>query len=202
MLDDGVIGILIFVLLAVLVAVKQVATGRILDRPEGSVLVQAVNVFNLFFLLVVNPLAGVLLLTGRVAAIDPSHVVIHEPRLRAAAQIAGLAIYVTGFAVMAWALIALRRSYQLGGLTPRPEDRMVTSGPYRVIRHPMYAAVLLISLGLAGLTQSLIGLAVVVIYLALLSRLIPIEESRLLSAYGESYAAYRRDTRRLVPFVY
>ena len=192
MLDDGVIGILIFVLLAVLVVVKRVATGSILDRPEGSALVQAVNVFNLFFLLVVNPLAGVLLLTGRVAAIDPSHVVIHEPRLRAAAQIAGLAIYVTGFAVMAWALIALRRSYQLGGLTPRPEDRMVTSGPYRVIRHPMYAAVLLISF----------GLAVVVIYLALLSRLIPIEESRLLSAYGESYAAYRRDTRRLVPFVY
>lgn len=78
---------------------------------------------------------------------------------------------------------------------------MVTSGPYRVIRHPMYAAVLLISFGLACLIQSLTGFAVLVVYLVLLYRLIPIEESRLLSAYGESYAAYRRDTRRLVPFV-
>jgi len=202
MIDDGVLGILIFVLLAMLVAVKQVATGSILDRPEGSLLVQLVNVFNLLFLLVVNPLAGVLLLTRRLAAVDPGHVDILEPGIRAAVQIAGLAIYVIGFAVMAWALIALRRSYQLGGLAPRPEDRMVTSGPYRVIRHPMYAAVLLISFGLACLTQSLIGLAVLVIYVVLLSRLIPIEESRLLNAYGKSYAVYQRDTRRLVPFVY
>jgi len=202
MLDDGVIGILIFAILAALVAVKRVATGSILDRPEGSPLVQLVNVFNLLFLLVVNPLAGVLLLTGRLAAIDPGHVDILDPGIRAAVQIAGLAVYVIGFAVMAWALIALRRSYQLGGLAPRPEDRMVTSGPYRVIRHPMYAAVLMISFGLACLTQSVLGLAVVVIYFALLSRLIPIEESRLLSAYGESYAAYQRGTRRLVPFVY
>jgi protein-S-isoprenylcysteine O-methyltransferase Ste14 len=66
----------------------------------------------------------------------------------------------------------------------------------------MYAAVLSISFGLACLTQSLIGLAVLGIYLVLIHLLIPIEEARLLSAYGESYDAYRRDTRRLVPFVY
>ena len=202
MLDDGVIGILIFVLLAMLVAVKQVATGRILDRPEGSLLVQLINVFNLFFLLVINPLAGVLLATRRLAAIDPSHLVIREPWLLVTVQIVGVAAYVTGFAVMAWALIALRRSYQLGGLAPRPEDRMVTSGPYKAIRHPMYAAVLLISFGLACLTQSLIGLGIFGVYLVLIQPLIPIEERRLLSAYGESYSAYRRDTRRLIPFVY
>jgi protein-S-isoprenylcysteine O-methyltransferase len=79
---------------------------------------------------------------------------------------------------------------------------MVMTGPYRVIRHPMYAAVLLISFGLACLTQSLIGLAVLGVYLLLLHLLIPIEESTLLSAYGEKYAAYRRETRRLVPFVH
>jgi protein-S-isoprenylcysteine O-methyltransferase Ste14 len=202
MIDDKVVGILIFVLLAVLVAVKQVATGSILDRPEGSPLVQVVNVFNLVFLLVVNPAAGVLLGTGRLVAVDPSHLAIREPGVLAVVQIIGLATYVVGFALMAWALIALRRSYQLGGLAPRSEDRVVTSGPYRVIRHPMYAAVLLISFGLACLTQSLIGLAVFIVYVVLLSRLVPIEESRLLSAYGESYSTYRRDTRRLVPFVY
>jgi protein-S-isoprenylcysteine O-methyltransferase Ste14 len=202
MIDDRVLAILIFAMLAMLVAVKQVATGRILDRPEGSPLVQLVNVFNLLFLLVVNPLAGVLLLTGRLAEIDPSHVVVHEPWLRTTVQIIGLAAYVLGFAVMAWALVTLRRSYQLGGLAPRPEDQMVMSGPYRVIRHPMYAAVLLISLGLAVMTQSLIGLAVLGVYLVLIHLLVPIEEGRLLGAYTESYAAYQRATRRLVPFVY
>jgi protein-S-isoprenylcysteine O-methyltransferase Ste14 len=202
MLDDGPIGIFIFVLLAALVAVKQVATGRVLDKPEGSLLVQLVNVFNLLFLLVVNPLAGALLLTGRLAAIDPGHVVIQDPGLRTTVQIVGLAAYVIGFAVMGWALITLRRNYQLGGLAPRPEDQMITSGPYRVIRHPMDAAVLSISFGLACLTQSLIGLAVPGVYLVLLHLLIPIEESRLLTAYGDRYAAYQSGTRNLVPFVY
>jgi protein-S-isoprenylcysteine O-methyltransferase Ste14 len=202
MIDDKVLGILIFVLLAALVAVKWAATGSILDRPEGSLLVQLVNVYNLSFLLVVNPLAGVLLLTGRLAAVDPSHVAVHQPWLQMTVQVIGVAVYGTGFAVMVWALITLRRSYQLGGLAPRPEDRMVTSGPYRLIRHPMYAAVLMISFGLACLAQSLIGLAVFIVYLVLLSRLIPIEEGRLLGAYKESYAAYLRRTSRLVPFVY
>jgi len=56
--------------------------------------------------------------------------------------------------------------------------------------------------GLACLTQSVLGLAVVVIYFALLSRLIPIEEGRLLGAYKGSHAAYQRSTRRLIPIVY
>ena len=202
MVGDKILAIVIFVLLAVLVAVKRLATGSILDKPEGSLLVQLVNVYNLTFLLVVNPLAAVLLLTGRLAALDPGHLVIQEVGILAAVHVAGLAFYVTGFAVMAWALVTLRRSYQLGGLAPRREDHMVTSGPYRMIRHPMYAAVLLISLGLAGLTQSLVGLAVFGVYLVLIHLLIPIEEGRLLSAYKERYAAYQRGTRRLVPFVY
>lgn len=202
MFGDASIGILIFVLLAVLVAVKQVATGSILDRPEGSLLVQAVNVFNLLFLLVVNPLAGVLLLSGRLAFVDPSHFVIRQSSLLATVQVFGLAAYLFGFTVMAWALLALGRTYQLGGLAPRPDDQLVTNGPYRVIRHPMYAAVLSISFGLACLTRSFVVLAVFGIYLVLIHLIVPIEENRLSSAYGGRYAVYQRATRRLVPFVY
>jgi len=60
-------------LLGMLVTVKQVATGSILDKPKGNLMIQLVNIFNLFFLLVVNPLAamllivlGVILLTGEI----------------------------------------------------------------------------------------------------------------------------------------
>jgi len=59
MIGDTVVAIAVFVLPAILVAVKRVATGRILDAPEGTPLVQLINVFNLLFPLVVNPLAGV-----------------------------------------------------------------------------------------------------------------------------------------------
>ena len=71
-------------------------------------------------------------------------------------------------------------------------------GPYSLIRHPMYAAALSISVGLAFLIQSWAFLCVFCIYLVLILRLIPMEEGRLLKAYGEQYVAYQRKTRKLV----
>ena len=103
---------------------------------------------------------------------------------------------------MAWALITLGRNYQLGGSAPRSEDKMVTDGPYRLVRHPMYTAALGISLGLALLVQSLAFFGVFCIYLGLLSLLIPVEEDTLREAYGEQYGAYRHVTKRILPFVY
>jgi len=78
---------------------------------------------------------------------------------------------------MAWALIDLGRGYQVGGSAPRPDDRLVTAGPYRFVRHPMYAAALAISLGLSLLLQSAVFAAVFGIYLALILALIPAEEA-------------------------
>jgi len=56
--DQRILGMAILFLLGMLVTVKRVATGSILDKPKGSLLAQIVNIFNLFFLLVVNPLAA------------------------------------------------------------------------------------------------------------------------------------------------
>jgi len=59
--DQRILGIAILCLLGILVTVKRVSTGSILDKPKGNLLVQFVNIFNLFFLLIVNPLAAILL---------------------------------------------------------------------------------------------------------------------------------------------
>lgn len=78
LLDQTMLGIVILFLLGLLVTTKQVATGSILDKPRGNTLVQLVNIFNLFFLLVVNPLAAILLITRRLVATDPTHLIIGE----------------------------------------------------------------------------------------------------------------------------
>jgi protein-S-isoprenylcysteine O-methyltransferase Ste14 len=78
---------------------------------------------------------------------------------------------------------------------------MITDGPYNLIRHPMYAAALSISAGLAFLIQSWAFLCVFLVYLLLILPLIPLEEDRLLKAYGEQYMAYQRKTRKLVFFL-
>jgi protein-S-isoprenylcysteine O-methyltransferase Ste14 len=103
---------------------------------------------------------------------------------------------------MAWALMRLRNNYQLGGSIPRTTDQFVIMGPYRFIRHPMYAAALYIALGLAFLTQSLACLAVFFMYLVLISLLIPVEEQGLRQVYGEKYRDYQYHVSKLIPFVY
>jgi len=200
LLGDEVLGVLMLCLLGVLVAVKRLATGSVLDeRPDARRLVQLVNAFNLAFLLVVNPVAAILLLAGRLEAWDVTHVGVPWPWLRTAVEAAGVASYVAGCALMMWALLTLRAGYQLGGMAPRSRDALVTGGPYALVRHPMYTAAVAMAMGLALALQSLACLAVFGVYLVLLSPLIPTEEAGLRSAYGAAYDAYARAVPRLIP---
>jgi len=200
--DQKILGTAILLLIAMLVIVKRAATGSILDKPKGNFLVQIVNVFNLFFLLVVNPLAAILLITDRLPKIDPTHMTINEQWITTGVEIVGLVLCVAGYLLMAWALITLGRNYQLGGSAPRPEDKMISDGPYSLIRHPMYTAALSIALGLALLIQSGAVIGVFFIYLALITPLIGMEENTLRKAYDEQYRVYQQKTRKLIPFIY
>ncbi len=200
--DQRILGLVILFLLGLLVVVKQKATGSVLDRPKGNFLVQLVNSFNLFFLLLVNPLAALLLISNRLVMINAARIIIDNFRLLAILEITGLVLYVTGYLLMAWALIKLGSNYQIGGSNPRLTDTMVMTGPYQWIRHPMYTAALNISLGLAFLTQSWAFLGVFLLYLVLILRLIPLEEKGLEGAYEEQYYPYRQKAKKLIPYVY
>ena len=202
LIDQRILGIVILLLLGVLVVTKQIATGSILDKPKGTFLIQLVNIFNLFFLLIVNPLVAILLITRRLEAVDRTRLVIENLRILIPLEVLGIILYVAGFLLMAWALTRLRSNYQLGGSIPRDADKLVIVGPYRLVRHPMYAAALYISLGLACLTQSLACFAVFCIYLVLILLLIPVEEQGLQQVYGSQYIAYQQKIRKLIPFVF
>lgn len=117
-------------MLGMLVIVKREATPSILDKPQGNHIVQIINIFNLFFLLVVNPLAAILLIARCMTSVDPTHVTIDTPWILIILEIAGMLIYATGFLLMAGALITLGRHYQPGGIAPRSEDKVIM----RVVR--------------------------------------------------------------------
>ena len=202
LIDQRFLGIIILCLLGALVAVKVRATGSILEKPAGGAFPQLVNYFNLFFLLVVNPCAGISWVARSLEQIDPTHIVIIDQGILLSVEALGLVLYLIGLALMAWALIILGRNYQLGGTAPRPQDHLVMVGPYRFIRHPMYTAALSIALGLACLSQSGAFLAVFCIYLVLISVLIPREEEALRQAYLNEYRLYQNQSRTLVPFIY
>ncbi len=165
-------------------------------------MVQLVNIFNLFFLLVVNPLAAILLITQLLETIDPIHLHLGHSWSLTVLELIGLVMYLTGFALMAWALLTLGHNYQLGGSAPRSGDRLIVEGPYKLVRHPMYTAALSISLGLACLIQSWGFFCVFCIYLVLILMLVPTEEEKLQQAYGEQYAAYQHRAGKILPFLH
>ncbi len=112
-----------------------------------------------------------------------------------------LAIEISGFALGTWAILAVR-----GGnfnILPdvRPHAEFVRRGPYRWIRHPMYASLLLIAAALTLDQPSAWRVAALAVLLADILVKLHYEE-RLLAAAFPDYAAYQRQTKRLAPFIY
>jgi protein-S-isoprenylcysteine O-methyltransferase Ste14 len=185
-LDQRMGGIIVLVLWVALVGAKRIATGSLLeDKPRGGAWMWITHVFNFSFLLAAVPAAAILLM-------------LREGPLNHLAA-AGAVLYSAGTALMISALLTLRGNYQVGGNTPRPSDKLVIRGPYRFVRHPMYAAALSVSLGLALLTQSFLYFGVFCVYVMLIARLIPIEEQRLYQVYKQQYGNYRAAVKALLP---
>ncbi len=196
------LGIAILALLAVLVIVKRATTGSIMrDTPSDGIWLWLVHAFNLFFLLAANPLAGVLLVMRRFETFDPTRVILPERPFLFTLEMTGGALCLAGFSLIAWALTALRGSYQAGGTAPRAGDEMTVCGSYRLVRHPMYLAAPTIALGLACLVQSMAFLAVFCVHVATMFWLVTFEEAGLRRSYGDRYLAYQEKVHRLIPFL-
>jgi protein-S-isoprenylcysteine O-methyltransferase Ste14 len=202
-LDPRILGIVSLALTAVFVLIKRWTTGSFVKgRPEGNLLVWSSHVFNLLFLLVVNPAAAILLVARRYEALDPTVLDLGPGPLHRGIELSGLLLYLTGYFLMDWALLTMRGHFQVLGNSPRSSDRLLCSGPYKLVRHPMYSSVLFLSSGLALLTGSLALLAIFGIYIALLLRLIPYEEEGLRRAYGDEFLAYQKRVKKLIPRLY
>ncbi|HVT28647.1 MAG TPA: isoprenylcysteine carboxylmethyltransferase family protein [Lacipirellulaceae bacterium] len=76
-------------------------------------------------------------------------------------------------------------------------SKLVTCGPYRFTRNPMYVGLILVYLGLAGIQVQIWSVLLLPLVIAYLHRIvIPVEESRLRDAFGESYQQYCARVRR------
>jgi len=104
---------------------------------------------------------------------------------------AGLTVNAFGLVLAIWSRRCLGR-YWSGKITIKVDHQLIRSGPYRLIRHPIYTALLGLYLGTAivsGELHALIGwVLAVVAYL----RKIRLEEANLAKAFGEEYRSYRR----------
>jgi len=110
------------------------------------------------------------------------------------------ALVVIGLGFSALARAWLGRNWS-AEVTVKQGHELVRSGPYALVRHPIYAGLLLALTGTAlmvGKWRALIGLALMIV--ALLRKL-TIEERFMTEQFGEAYAHYRAEVPALIPFL-
>ncbi len=117
------------------------------------------------------------------------------------AHVAGAVLAVAGIGATLYAQVAMGSSWRIG-VDPAERTELVTSGPFALVRNPIFAAMLPTALGLTLLVPSwvaLAGLAGLVAALELQVRVV--EEPYLLRVHGGPYAAYAARVGRFVPGV-
>jgi protein-S-isoprenylcysteine O-methyltransferase Ste14 len=101
--------------------------------------------------------------------------------------------------VLYWVMRSIGTNISETFLTKK-NHALVTHGPYRWVRHPLYsvATVALVSLGLVAANWFMLAMAVLIIFLIALM-VIPREEAQLILKFGEAYREYQQRTGRLIP---
>jgi protein-S-isoprenylcysteine O-methyltransferase Ste14 len=116
-----------------------------------------------------------------------------------ALQVAGLILLAAGICLAVWARIYLGRNWGMP-MTKKDEPELVTSGPYRFVRHPIYSGILLAVFGTA-LATNLFWLIAVAVLGAYFIYSATVEERLMTSAFPTAYPNYQARTKMLIPFV-
>jgi protein-S-isoprenylcysteine O-methyltransferase Ste14 len=123
-----------------------------------------------------------------------------EVNTNAARAAVGLVLFAIGLAFAVWARVSIGRNWGMP-MTEQNEPELVTSGAYRLVRHPIYSGLLLAATGTA-VALSWIWLIAVGLAGSYFVYSAVIEERFLIAQFPETYLAYRRSSKMLVPFVF
>jgi protein-S-isoprenylcysteine O-methyltransferase Ste14 len=112
----------------------------------------------------------------------------------------GLMLFALGLGVAIWARLHIGRNWGTP-MTQKDEPELVTSGPYHVVRHPIYSGILVAGVGTAVALswRWLTAVALAGVYFLYSAT---VEERYMTEQFPDSYPAYKRSTKMLVPFVF
>jgi protein-S-isoprenylcysteine O-methyltransferase Ste14 len=114
---------------------------------------------------------------------------------------AGLALHAASLGLAIAARRTLGRNWS-GEITQKVEHQLVRTGPYRFVRHPIYTAILGMSVGTALVSGDLHAFIGVALVGAAYARKIRLEERNLDEVFGSAYDEYRRSTWAILPPIY
>jgi len=112
----------------------------------------------------------------------------------------GLVLFAVGLAFAIWARVHIGRNWGIP-MTQKDEPELVTSGPYHLVRHPIYSGILVAGVGTAVALSwvALIVVALAGVYFLYSAR---VEERYLAGQFPDIYPVYKHSTKMLVPFIF
>ena len=112
----------------------------------------------------------------------------------------GLVLFALGLVFAIWARLHIGRNWG-SPMTEKNDPELVTSGPYHLVRHPIYSGILVAAVGTAVALNWLWLTAVVLagIYFVYSAT---VEERFLTEQFPDDYSTYKRSTKMLVPFIF
>lgn len=112
-----------------------------------------------------------------------------------------LAMQIIAILIGLWAVLTMHLGHFNIVPDPKPETEIVSNGPYRFIRHPMYLSILLFFLPLVLRYPDWIALSFYIALILTLLLKLTYEEHRLIEVFPE-YLEYRQRSKRLIPFLF
>lgn len=114
----------------------------------------------------------------------------------------GLILALVGLGLRTWAFRTLGRHFTWH-ITVFDDHKVVTDGPYRLVRHPGYTGAWILYSAIPLMLGAWIGVVIaIVLQFFAYQRRIKYEEAAMSSELGSAYADYARTVKRLVPFIY
>ena len=113
----------------------------------------------------------------------------------------GAAVTIAGLLFAVWARVHLGRNWSRS-VTIKQGHELITTGPYAVVRHPIYTGILVGFLGTAIALSQVRGLIAFALILLVFWIKLRMEEQWMRSQFGETYANYAQQTAVLVPYLF
>lgn len=118
------------------------------------------------------------------------------------ARIIGLIFYLLGIILRYWSSYLLGQTFSRG-VKEDTTQKLVDTGPYRIIRHPLYLGLLLLTIAIPIYFGNLLALLITLILMIWsVRRRIKEEEDEFLHLLGERYQQWMKDRYKLIPFIY
>jgi protein-S-isoprenylcysteine O-methyltransferase Ste14 len=111
-----------------------------------------------------------------------------------------LALVVAGAAFALWARFTIGTNWS-GVVTLKQDHELMQSGPYHVVRHPIYTGLLTMGLGSSLQYDEVYGFLLLVLAIVMLAFKIRLEERLMIENFPDQYPQYRQRVKAIVPFV-